>query len=292
MSFLMNLIDFLVLVTKVQSTPAELEVKMAPEAPKIEETSPVSEEIVAPSGIETVIPVEEKAAAPVVEETAAETTPALAEETALVEEQVVPVTAAEEAVTDEKTEDSGVAEEVVAEEAEAKTETVAEVVDAPAAAAVAEDEKVEVKTEAVEETEAPNVEPVAAAEVPVEKAEEFGKRDFEVKRKYEYVPNPNDETKTGGKMQLREDDCDKAKKAEQTEVESISMKVAQIHIVVATSLMIVTSAAGITFSGGFESDSYSPNKENIISCICCFQCHCLHILNCCHIHLLPHGSSK
>ncbi|KAM3345242.1 protein ACCELERATED CELL DEATH 6-like isoform X1 [Capsicum galapagoense] len=86
-----------------------------------------------------------------------------------------------------------------------------------------------------------------------------GKRDFEVKRKYKYTPNPNAETETGGKMQLREDDHDKAKKANQTIVESI-MKVAQIHIVVATLIMTVTFAAGITLPGGFESDSDSPNQ--------------------------------
>ncbi|KAM3268585.1 hypothetical protein P3S67_031526 [Capsicum chacoense] len=44
----------------------------------------------------------------------------------------------------------------------------------------------------------------------------FEKRDFEVKRKYEYMPNPNDEMGTGVKMQLREDDHDKANKADQT----------------------------------------------------------------------------
>ncbi|KAM3236606.1 hypothetical protein P3L10_016643 [Capsicum annuum] len=44
----------------------------------------------------------------------------------------------------------------------------------------------------------------------------FEKRDFEVKRKYEYMPNPNDETGTGVKIQLREDDHDKANKADQT----------------------------------------------------------------------------
>ncbi|PHT49118.1 hypothetical protein CQW23_13326, partial [Capsicum baccatum] len=56
----------------------------------------------------------------------------------------------------------------------------------------------------------------------------FGKRDFEVKQKYEYMPNPNDDTGTGAKMQLndetgigfkmqlREDDHDKAKKADKT----------------------------------------------------------------------------
>ncbi|KAM3268318.1 hypothetical protein P3S67_031259 [Capsicum chacoense] len=86
-----------------------------------------------------------------------------------------------------------------------------------------------------------------------------GKRDFEVKRKYKYTPNPNAETETGGKMQLREDDHDKAKKANQTIIESI-MKVAQIHIVVATLIMTVTFAAGITLPGGFESDSDSPNQ--------------------------------
>ncbi|KAF3652833.1 putative ankyrin repeat-containing protein-like isoform 2 [Capsicum annuum] len=74
----------------------------------------------------------------------------------------------------------------------------------------------------------------------------FGKRDFEVKRKNEYMP-------------LREDDHDKARKANQTEVESI-MKSAQIHIVVATLIMTVTFAAGITLPGGFESDPDNHNK--------------------------------
>ncbi|KAF3655302.1 putative ankyrin repeat-containing protein-like isoform 2 [Capsicum annuum] len=87
----------------------------------------------------------------------------------------------------------------------------------------------------------------------------FGKRDFEVKRKYEYMPNPNDEMGTGVKMRLGEDDHDKAEKADQTEVKSI-MKVAQIHIVVATLIMTITFAAGITLPGGFESDSDSPNQ--------------------------------
>ncbi|KAF3681597.1 putative ankyrin repeat-containing protein-like [Capsicum annuum] len=87
----------------------------------------------------------------------------------------------------------------------------------------------------------------------------FEKRDFEVKRKYEYMHNPNDETGTGVKMQLREVDHDKTKKADQTEVESI-MKAAQIHIVVATLIMTVPFGAGITLPGGFESDSDSPNQ--------------------------------
>ncbi|KAM3345497.1 hypothetical protein P3S68_025206 [Capsicum galapagoense] len=87
----------------------------------------------------------------------------------------------------------------------------------------------------------------------------FGKRDFDVKRKYEYMPNPNAETGTGGKMQLREDDHDKAKKVYQTKGESL-MNVAQIHIVVATLIMTVTFAAGITLPGGFESDTNSPNQ--------------------------------
>ncbi|KAM3268269.1 ankyrin repeat-containing protein ITN1-like [Capsicum chacoense] len=87
----------------------------------------------------------------------------------------------------------------------------------------------------------------------------LGKRDFEVKRNYGYMPNPNAETGTGGKMKLREDDHDKAKKADQTVIESI-MKIAQIHIVVATLIMTVTFAAGITLPGGFESDSDSPNQ--------------------------------
>ncbi|PHT48779.1 hypothetical protein CQW23_12987 [Capsicum baccatum] len=99
----------------------------------------------------------------------------------------------------------------------------------------------------------------------------FGKRDFEVKRKYEYMYNPNDETGTGVKMQLndemgtrvkmrlREDDHDKVKKADQAIIESI-MKVAEIHIVVATLIMTVTFAAGITLPGGFESDPDSHNQ--------------------------------
>ncbi|PHT48921.1 hypothetical protein CQW23_13129 [Capsicum baccatum] len=87
----------------------------------------------------------------------------------------------------------------------------------------------------------------------------FGKRDFEVKWKYEYMPNPNDETGTGVKMRLGKDDHDKAEKADQTEVKSI-MKVAQIHIVVATLIMTITFATGITLPGGFESDSDSPNQ--------------------------------
>ncbi|KAM3319344.1 hypothetical protein P3S67_006544 [Capsicum chacoense] len=86
----------------------------------------------------------------------------------------------------------------------------------------------------------------------------FEKRDFEVKWKYEYMHNPNAETGTGVKMQLKEVDHDKAKKADQTEVESI-MKAAQIHIIVATLIMTVTFAAGITLPGGFESSSDSPN---------------------------------
>ncbi|KAM3268226.1 hypothetical protein P3S67_031167 [Capsicum chacoense] len=88
---------------------------------------------------------------------------------------------------------------------------------------------------------------------------QFGKRELEVNRKYEYMPNPNDETRTGVKMQLREDDHDKANKADQTEVESI-MKSAQLHIVVATLIMTVTFAAGITLPGGFESDPDSHNQ--------------------------------
>ncbi|KAM3345520.1 ankyrin repeat-containing protein ITN1-like [Capsicum galapagoense] len=88
---------------------------------------------------------------------------------------------------------------------------------------------------------------------------QFGKRDFEVKRKYEYMPNPNDETGTGVKMQLREDDHDKAIKEDQTVIEII-MKSAQFHIVVATLIMTITFAAGITLPGGFESDPDSPNK--------------------------------
>ncbi|KAM3247099.1 hypothetical protein P3L10_008866 [Capsicum annuum] len=87
----------------------------------------------------------------------------------------------------------------------------------------------------------------------------FEKRDFEVKRKYEYMHNLNAKMGTGVKMGLREVDHDKAKKAYQTEVESI-MKVAQIHIVVATLIMTVTFVTGITLPGGFESDSDNPNQ--------------------------------
>ncbi|KAF3624734.1 putative ankyrin repeat-containing protein-like isoform 2 [Capsicum annuum] len=72
------------------------------------------------------------------------------------------------------------------------------------------------------------------------------KRDFEVKRTYEYMP-------------LREDDHDKAEKADQTVIEII-MKSDQFHIVVATLIMTITFAAGITLPGGFESDPDSPNK--------------------------------
>ncbi|KAM3268321.1 hypothetical protein P3S67_031262 [Capsicum chacoense] len=77
---------------------------------------------------------------------------------------------------------------------------------------------------------------------------QFGKRDFEVKRKYEYMPNPNAATGTGRKIQLWEDDQEKDKKKEQAYVETI-MKSAQMHIVMATLIMTVTLAAGITFPG-------------------------------------------
>ncbi|MCD7459338.1 hypothetical protein HAX54_040665 [Datura stramonium] len=87
----------------------------------------------------------------------------------------------------------------------------------------------------------------------------FGQRDFEVKRKFKYIPNPKDETGTGGKMQQREDDHDKTNKADQTEVENI-MKATQIHLVVATLIMTVTFTAGFTLPGGFDSDPNSPNK--------------------------------
>ncbi|KAM3236435.1 hypothetical protein P3L10_016472 [Capsicum annuum] len=73
------------------------------------------------------------------------------------------------------------------------------------------------------------------------------------------MQNPNAETGTGVKMRLRENDHDKAEKADQTEVESI-MKVSQIHIVVDTLIMTVTFAAGITLPGGFESNPDSSNK--------------------------------
>ncbi|KAF3620260.1 putative ankyrin repeat-containing protein-like isoform 2 [Capsicum annuum] len=82
----------------------------------------------------------------------------------------------------------------------------------------------------------------------------FGKRDFEVKRKYEYVPNPNAETGKGVKVQLREDDQDKAKKADQTVIESI-MKSAQIHVVVATLIKIVTFAV--------DSSRFHQNKKAV-----------------------------
>ncbi|KAM3247087.1 hypothetical protein P3L10_008854 [Capsicum annuum] len=87
----------------------------------------------------------------------------------------------------------------------------------------------------------------------------FEKRDFEVKRKYEYMHNLNAETGTEVKMQLREVDHDKAKKADQTEVKSI-MKASQIHIIVATLITTVTFVAGITLPGAFESGSNSPNQ--------------------------------
>ncbi|XP_016573687.2 protein ACCELERATED CELL DEATH 6-like [Capsicum annuum] len=60
-------------------------------------------------------------------------------------------------------------------------------------------------------------------------------------------------------MPLREDDHDKAEKADQTVIEII-MKSDQFHIVVATLIMTITFAAGITLPGGFESDPDSPNK--------------------------------
>ncbi|KAM3268253.1 hypothetical protein P3S67_031194 [Capsicum chacoense] len=83
--------------------------------------------------------------------------------------------------------------------------------------------------------------------------------------------NPNDEMGTGVKMQLndetgtifkirlRKDDHDKAKKADQTVIESI-MESAQFHIVMATLIITITFAAGITLPGGFESDSDRPNQ--------------------------------
>ncbi|KAF3658594.1 putative ankyrin repeat-containing protein-like isoform 2 [Capsicum annuum] len=73
------------------------------------------------------------------------------------------------------------------------------------------------------------------------------------------MSNPNAETGTGVKMQLREDDQDKAKKKDQAEIESI-MKIAQIHIVVVTLIMTVTFAASITLPGGFESNTNSSNQ--------------------------------
>ncbi|KAM3268577.1 hypothetical protein P3S67_031518 [Capsicum chacoense] len=99
----------------------------------------------------------------------------------------------------------------------------------------------------------------------------FGKCDFEVKRMYEYMHNRNDEMGTRVKMQLndetgtvvkmrpREDDQAKPKEVDQTVIESI-MKVAQINIVVATLIVTVTFAAGITLPRGFESNSDSPNQ--------------------------------
>ncbi|KAF3625175.1 putative ankyrin repeat-containing protein-like isoform 2, partial [Capsicum annuum] len=87
----------------------------------------------------------------------------------------------------------------------------------------------------------------------------FGKRDFKVKRKYEYMHNTNDKAGTRVKMQLREVDHDNAKKPDQTKFESI-MKAAQIHIFVATLTMTVTFAVGITLPGGFENDSDIPNQ--------------------------------
>ncbi|PHT48890.1 hypothetical protein CQW23_13098 [Capsicum baccatum] len=91
----------------------------------------------------------------------------------------------------------------------------------------------------------------------------FGKRDFEVKQKCEYMPNPNDETGEGDKMQLNDETGTgvkiQLKEDDQTEVESF-MKSAQIHIVVATLIMTVTFTAGITFPGGFESDPDRPNQ--------------------------------
>ncbi|KAM3345324.1 ankyrin repeat-containing protein ITN1-like [Capsicum galapagoense] len=91
----------------------------------------------------------------------------------------------------------------------------------------------------------------------------FGKRDFEVKQKCEYMPNPNDETGEGNKMQLNDETGTgvkiQLKEDDQTEVESF-MKSAQIHIVVATLIMTVTFAAGITLPGGFESDPDRPNQ--------------------------------
>ncbi|KAM3268256.1 hypothetical protein P3S67_031197 [Capsicum chacoense] len=95
----------------------------------------------------------------------------------------------------------------------------------------------------------------------------FGKRDFEVKRTYEYNDETgtrvkmimNDERGRFVKMQLREDGRDKAKKADQTKVKRI-MKSAQFQIVVSTLIMTVTFTAGMTLPRGFESDSDSPNQ--------------------------------
>ncbi|KAM3236676.1 ankyrin repeat-containing protein ITN1-like [Capsicum annuum] len=91
----------------------------------------------------------------------------------------------------------------------------------------------------------------------------FGKRDFEVKQKCEYMPNPNDEMGEGDKMQLNDETGTRVKiqlkEDDQTEVESF-MKSAQIHVVVATLIMTVTFAAGITLPGGFESEPDRPNQ--------------------------------
>ncbi|KAM3236402.1 hypothetical protein P3L10_016439 [Capsicum annuum] len=73
------------------------------------------------------------------------------------------------------------------------------------------------------------------------------------------MSNTNAETGTGVKMQLREDDQDKAKKKDQAEIESI-MKIAQIHIVVATLIMTVTFTARIALPGGFESNPDISNQ--------------------------------
>ncbi|KAM3345260.1 hypothetical protein P3S68_024969 [Capsicum galapagoense] len=88
-----------------------------------------------------------------------------------------------------------------------------------------------------------------------------------VKRMYKYNDEMgtgvkmllNDETGIVFKIRLRKDDQDKAKKAAQAVIEGI-MKIAKIHIVVATLIMIVTFAAGITLPGGFESDPDSHNQ--------------------------------
>ncbi|KAM3268323.1 hypothetical protein P3S67_031264 [Capsicum chacoense] len=107
------------------------------------------------------------------------------------------------------------------------------------------------------------------------------KRDFEVKRKY---------------RPLREDDHDKTNKADQTEVENI-IKLAQMHIVVATLIMTITFTAGITLPGGFESDLDSPNKGMVIQIkkttfrvFVVSDAIAFTMLSCSHIHVLPHGT--
>ncbi|PHT98394.1 hypothetical protein BC332_32674 [Capsicum chinense] len=91
----------------------------------------------------------------------------------------------------------------------------------------------------------------------------LGQREFEVKRKYKPMPDPNDKTGMGSKMRQRKDDHDKAKKEERKDIENI-MKAAQMHIVVATLIMTVAFTAGFTLPGGFDSNTDSPNKGTAI----------------------------